>query len=184
MHRTILSSVASPALPCFAHITSQTEWYLTRRVTLVNIIFVTWEQIYVSHVFFHVEFKYVIRIAVSPTFFGSKNFFKCYLANLFVLSRYQYVLNVAEDLYYILNTTWEWKLNHDKDSKHVSPIRDSQTVQAKTCTDTLGHETNSKFWLRNTALPVVCRDCVVISCMCCVFFEWSVLCKIIVCFIF
>jgi len=156
MHRTILSSVACPTLPCFVHITTQTEPYLIRRVTLVNINFVTWEQTYVSHVFFHAEFKCVITIAVSPTLFVSENFLKCCLANLVVLSRYQYVLNAAQALYYILNTTWEWKLDHNKDSRHVSPMRDSQTVQAQTCTDTMGHESNSQFWLRNTALPVVC----------------------------
>jgi len=43
---------------------------------------------------------------------------------------------------------------------HVSPITDSQTVQAQTCTDTAGHETNSKLSLRNTALPVVCQSSV------------------------
>jgi len=35
---------------------------------------------------------------------------------------------MAEALNYILNTVWAWKLNHDKDSRHVSPITDSQTV--------------------------------------------------------
>jgi len=63
---------------------------------------------------------------------------------------------MAEALYYILNTVWLLKLNHNKDSRYVSPITDSQTVQAQTCTDILGHETNSKFCLRNTALLVVC----------------------------
>jgi len=38
-----------------------------------------------SHVFFHAEFKYVIRTAVSPTVFVSENFLKSYLANLDVL---------------------------------------------------------------------------------------------------
>jgi len=38
----------------------------------------------------------------------------------------------------------------------VSPITDNQTVQAQTCSDRLGHETNSKFCFRNTALFVVC----------------------------
>ena len=52
---------------------------------------------------------------------------------------------------------WVWKLNHNKDSRHVSPITDSQTVQVQTCTDTLGHDNNSKFRLRNSALLVVCR---------------------------
>jgi len=44
-----------------------------------------------------------------------------------------------------------------KDSRHVSPVTESQTVQAQTFTDTVGHETSSKFCLRNTALLVVCR---------------------------
>jgi len=64
---------------------------------------------------------------------------------------------MAEALYYILNIVWLLKLNHNKDSRHVGPITGSQTVQAQTCTDMLGHETNSKFCLRNTALLVVCR---------------------------
>ena len=38
----------------------------------------------------------------------------------------------------------------------MSPITGSQTVQAQTCTDTMGHATNSKFCVRNTALRVVC----------------------------
>ena len=42
----------------------------------------------------------------------------------------------------------------------MSPITDSQTVQTQAFTDTLGHETNSKFCLRNTALLVV-RHCFV-----------------------
>ena len=71
---------------------------------------------------------------------------------------YQYVVNMAEALYYILNIVWTRKLNHNKDSRHVSPITDSQTVQAQTRTDTLVHETNRKFCLRNTALLVVCRS--------------------------
>ena len=33
---------------------------------------------------------------------------------------------------YILKIVWAWKLNHNKDSRHVSPITDSQTVQAQT----------------------------------------------------
>jgi hypothetical protein len=67
------------------------------------------------------------------------------------------VLNIAETHYYILNIVWAWKHNHNKDSRHVSPITDSQTVQVQTCTCTFGHETNSKHCLRNTALPVVYR---------------------------
>jgi len=43
---------------------------------------------------------------------------------------------MAEAHYYILNIAWAWKLNHNKDSRHESPITDSQTVQAQICTDT------------------------------------------------
>jgi hypothetical protein len=76
--------------------------------------------------------------------------------NSVFLSRCLYILNMAE-AFYILNIEWTWKLNHNKDSRHVSPITDSQNVQAQVCTDMLGHETNSKLCLRNTALLVVCR---------------------------
>ena len=55
-----------------------------------------------------------------------------------------------------LKIVWTWTLNHNKDSKHVSPVTESLTVQTQTCTDTLRHETSSKFCLRNTALLVVC----------------------------
>ena len=72
------------------------------------------------------------------------------------MSRYQYVLNMAEALHYISITAWARKLHHNTDSRHRSPITDSQTVQAQTCTDMLGHEANSKFCMRNTALPVAC----------------------------
>ena len=34
----------------------------------------------------------------------------------------------------------------------MSSITDSQTVPAQTCTDTWKHETNSKFFSRNTSL--------------------------------
>jgi len=63
---------------------------------------------------------------------------------------------MADALYYTVNIVCLLKLNHNKDSRHVSPITGSQTVQAHTCTVMLGHETNSKFCLRNTALLVVC----------------------------
>jgi len=44
----------------------------------------------------------------------------------------------------------------------VSPITDSHTVQAQTCTVTLEHETYSKFCLSNTALLMIlhCVVCV------------------------
>jgi len=57
----------------------------------------------------------------------------------------------------ILNIVWKWKLNHDKESRHVSPITDSQAVEAQIRADMLGHETNSKLCLRKSALLVVCR---------------------------
>jgi len=68
-------------------------------------------------------------------------FWKCSIAN-FVLSCYQYVLNMADVLHYILKIEWAWKLNHSKDNRHVSPITDSWTMQAQTCSNMLGHETN------------------------------------------
>jgi hypothetical protein len=74
----------------------------------------------------------------------------------FFLLRYQCVLNMDGARCYILNSVGT-KLNHNKDKRHVRPITCSQTVQAQTCTDRLGQETNSKFCLRNTALFVVCR---------------------------
>lgn len=37
------------------------------QITPVNIIFVTWNLTYVSHIFFHAECKYVITITVLPT---------------------------------------------------------------------------------------------------------------------
>lgn len=64
---------------------------------------------------------------------------------------------MAETLYYIFNISASRKLNHNKNSKHVSPVTDSQTVQIQTCADTVGHETNSKPCLKSTALLVVCR---------------------------
>ena len=42
-----------------------------------------------------------------------------------------------------LNIVWARKVNHNKDSRHVSPITDSPTVYDQTCTDTWRHETTS-----------------------------------------
>jgi len=70
------------------------------------------------------------------------------------MSFYLYVSSMDEAPY-ILNEVWGRKLNHNKDSRHVSPLTDSQTVQAQTC-DSLGPDTNSTFCWRNTALLVVC----------------------------
>lgn len=103
--------------------------------TLVNIIFVTLKLTCVSNLFFHAKFKCVIRSAISPTVFVWKSFLKYNFSQLsFCLSCYQHILNMAQATYYILNIEWAWKFNHSKDSRHVSPIRDSQTVQAQTCT--------------------------------------------------
>jgi hypothetical protein len=44
------------------------------------------------------------------------------------LSCYLYVLSMAEELHYILNIVWARKLNHNKDSTHVSSITNGQTV--------------------------------------------------------
>jgi len=48
------------------------------------------------------------------------------------LSRFQYFLNVAGAFKYILNIVRAWKLNDNKECRHVSPITDSQTVQPQT----------------------------------------------------
>ena len=86
-----------------------------------------------------------------------KIFFKCNFNKLIFLSHHQYILNMSEALYCILNMVWAW----NKDSRHVNPITDretdTQTVQAQKCTDTLGYETNSTLCLRNTALLEVCQ---------------------------
>jgi hypothetical protein len=101
-------------------------------MSLANIIFVTWKLIRVSYEFFYVEFKYVIRIALSSTVLCERIF----------LSRCHCVLNMASVLYYISNIVWAWKHNHNEDSRHVSPIKDSQTVQSQTRTDTMGQKTS------------------------------------------
>jgi len=43
---------------------------------------------------------------------------------------------MAKALHYISNTVWACKLHHNANSRHVSPITDSQTLQAQICTDT------------------------------------------------
>jgi len=75
--------------------------------TQVNITFVTLKLIRVSNVFFHAEFKSVIRSALLPTIFVWKRFLKCnYSKFSFCLSCYQHILNIAEAIYYILNIKW------------------------------------------------------------------------------
>jgi hypothetical protein len=95
--------------------------------------------------------------AISHRFCATEFFEMQFLRMYFYLSPCRNVLNIAEARHYILHIVWEWKLNHNKDSRHVTPITDSQTVQAQTCTYTLRHESNRKFCLRNPALLVVCR---------------------------
>ena len=116
-------------------------------------MFVTRKLICVHHVLFHTEFKYVIRIALSSSVSVWHNFFSEFIS----LSRHKFALNMPEALYCILKKEWAWKHNHSKDSRQVSPITDSQTVQAQACIDRLGHENNRKLCLRNTALLLVCR---------------------------
>jgi hypothetical protein len=96
-------------------------------ISLANIIFVPWKLMCVSYVFFHTEFKYVIRIALSPRFCMTE-FLKCNFSEFHYFLCYQYIINMAEAHYYILNIVWACKLNHNKDSRHVCPITDSQTV--------------------------------------------------------
>jgi hypothetical protein len=45
-------------------------------ITLLNVIFITWKLFHVSYVFFHIEFKYVIRIALFTHSFCVTEFFK------------------------------------------------------------------------------------------------------------
>jgi hypothetical protein len=75
--------------------------------TQLNIMFVTLKLICVSNVFFHAEFKSVIRCALLPTIFVWKRLLKCnYSKFSFCLSCYQHILNIAEVIYYILNIKW------------------------------------------------------------------------------
>jgi hypothetical protein len=63
-------------------------------------------------------------------------------------------------------------MNHIKDSWNVSPITDSQTVQANTGTDMLGHDTNGQLYLGNTTL-LWCDGlhCVKLQVLCALFSE-------------
>jgi len=64
---------------------------------------------------------------------------------------------MAEGLNCILNIVRACKLRHITESRNVNPITDSQTVQAKTGTDMLGHEKNDQLCLQNSTLLVVCQ---------------------------
>jgi hypothetical protein len=108
------------------------EW--NQQITLVHAILVTWKLICVSYVFFHAEFKHVIRTALSCTGFVRQNFLKCNFNKFTACCHTTTVLNMAE-ANYILNIVWAWKLNRNKDSRHVSPITDSQTMQGQTYTN-------------------------------------------------
>ena len=108
-------------------------------IIMVIIIFIIWKLMCVLYVFIHAEFKYISRTAISPTGFVRQNSLICnYNECGYFLSCCQDVLDMVEALHYMLNVVWICKLNHDKDSRHVSPIKDSQAVRAQTCTDTFG----------------------------------------------
>ena len=100
-------------------------------ITMVNIIFVTLKLIHVSYVFFHAEFKYVIRTGLSPTNFVWQNFLKCNFSKFGLFVMQSVCFTYAEALYYIVITVWPWELNNYKCRMHVSPITDSQSVQAQ-----------------------------------------------------
>ena len=143
-------------------LTSETCWALNK--VIKKEVTSSWSFViklsFVSYAFFHTEFKYVTRIAPSPTNFVWHNFLKCNFkdfVSFFLLSRFQCGSNKAGALHCTSNTAQAWKLHHNTDSRPWSPITDSQTVQAQLCTETLGNETNSKFRLRNTAVLVACR---------------------------
>jgi hypothetical protein len=53
--------------------------------------------------YFHAKLIYVIRIALTTSVCVGQNIFKMQFLRIY-LSRYQYVLNMAEALYYIANT--------------------------------------------------------------------------------
>jgi len=105
---------------------ARTCWRLAK-LSLINIILVTWKLMCASYVAFHTELKHVIRIALSLSFCVTE-FLKCNFSEFHYFLCYQYIINTAEKLYYILNIEWAWKLNHSKDSRHESPITKSQTV--------------------------------------------------------
>ena len=71
------------------------------------------------------------------------NFLECNFSEFSLLSRYRYVLNMAQALHYILNKaqTLTARLRRLRDVLTVWEIR----------------QTNRKLCLRNTALLVVCR---------------------------
>jgi len=62
---------------------------------------VTWKVICVAYVFLHAEFKYIIRISLSPTVVVWLKFLKFSFSEFSFLSRYRYVLNMAEAICFI-----------------------------------------------------------------------------------
>jgi hypothetical protein len=70
-----------------------------------------------------------------------QNFLKCNFSEISFLATLTVYLNMA--LYCILNIVLVSKPNHNKNSRHVSPITDSQTVHVHTCTDMMRRETKA-----------------------------------------
>ena len=56
----------------------------------------------------------LLELLCHPQFLCDIIFLNVILAKFVSLSRYQYVLNMAEVLYFILNIEWAWKRNHHK----------------------------------------------------------------------
>ena len=50
------------------------------------------------------------------------------LANVVLFVTFPVCFNMADELYYILNILWARKLNHNKNSRQVRPIANSQSV--------------------------------------------------------
>jgi hypothetical protein len=104
-------------------------------ITPANIYFVTWKLICFAYVIFHAELKYIIIIALSRKLLRDWIFWNAILANLVFIAIpvcFKYVWGIC----FILNT-WGRRFNYNKDSKHVGPITERQTVQARGSTDML-----------------------------------------------
>ena len=96
----------------------------------------------------------LLELLCHPQFLCDIIFLNVILAKFVSLSRYQYVLNMAEVLYFILNIEWAWKRNHNK-----TVWAQSQTARLCKLRYVLIRcdKNNRKICLRNTALLVVCR---------------------------